>query len=212
MAVSDMDICRKITPQFLSSRLSVLNHAQLIVADANPGGIPPLSGEKLYPAAVCGPGVYRQGGKAETGFRKDSHPEAQPDGSASCSPAWKFGTRPVWRKPPGRCWTRACAGCLFLGKDGGVFAADHRQSLLLPGRPAEAVNATGAGDAFMAGLAWAYLEDGFAGHRSAGTCAGAIAIEGAETINPALSAGTLEYKCCSRPTAPPAAAFQLSYI
>ena len=77
---------------------------------------------------------------------------------------------------------------MFLG----VFAADHRQSLLLPGRPAEAVNATGAGDAFMAGLAWAYLEGtDLQGTALAGACAGAIAIEGAETINPALSAGTL---------------------
>lgn len=40
----------------------------------------------------------------------------------------------------------------------GLFAADHRESLLLPCRPAAPVNATGAGDAFMAGLAWAYLE------------------------------------------------------
>ena len=44
----------------------------------------------------------------------------------------------------------------------------------------------------MAGLAWAYLEvTDLQGTALAGACAGAIAIEGAETINPALSAGTL---------------------
>lgn len=35
LAVSDMDICRKMTPQFLASRLTLLKGAQLIVADAN---------------------------------------------------------------------------------------------------------------------------------------------------------------------------------
>ena len=44
----------------------------------------------------------------------------------------------------------------------------------------------------MAGLDWAYLEGtDLQGTALAGACAGAIAIEGAETINPALSAGTL---------------------
>ena len=54
------------------------------------------------------------------------------------------------------------------------------------------VNATGAGDAFMAGLAWAYLE----GNDLENTArlaqgAAAIAVEGEETINPALGVRSL---------------------
>ena len=79
LAVSDMDICQKLTPQFLSSRLTLLNNAQLIVADANlPAGIPPLPGGKLHPRPFCRPGVYGQGGELAAHFGENPHPEAQP--------------------------------------------------------------------------------------------------------------------------------------
>ena len=80
---------------------------------------------------------------------------------------------------------------ISLGSQG-VYAASHEGALLLPCRPAEPVNATGAGDAFMAGLAWAYLEGtDLKGTALAGASAGAIAIEGAGTINPTLCAAAL---------------------
>ena len=53
-------------------------------------------------------------------------------------------------------------------------------------------NATGAGDAFMAALAWAYLEGtDLEGTASAAAAAAAIAVESFETINPALSANAV---------------------
>ena len=77
---------------------------------------------------------------------------------------------------------------ISLGSDG-VFAADHNRSLHLPCCPAVPVNATGAGDAFMAALAWAYLEGTDLEHTALlSSAAAAIAIEGTETINPELSA------------------------
>ena len=50
-------------------------------------------------------------------------------------------------------------------------------------------NATGCGDAFMAALAWSFLE-GYDLDRTAraGLAAAAIALAGEETINPSLSA------------------------
>ena len=58
----------------------------------------------------------------------------------------------------------------------------------MPAFPAVMRNATGAGDAFMAALAWAYLE-GNDLERTAqlAQAAAAIAIEGEETINPKMS-------------------------
>lgn len=47
---------------------------------------------------------------------------------------------------------------ISLGADG-VFAADHSgQSLQLPALKGSIVSTTGCGDAFMAALAWAYLQ------------------------------------------------------
>ncbi len=77
----------------------------------------------------------------------------------------------------------------------GVYAADQHQRLSLPCLPAAMVNATGAGDAFMAGLVWAYLEGtDLKNTAMAGLAAAAIAIESQKTINPAMSVTALRGK------------------
>ena len=75
----------------------------------------------------------------------------------------------------------------------GVFAADRSgERVHLPVLPAEMVNTTGCGDAFMAAITWAYLAGtDLTGTAKAGLAASAIAMEGAETINPALSEDAL---------------------
>ena len=56
-------------------------------------------------------------------------------------------------------------------------------------------NATGAGDAFMAALAWAYLEGtDLKGTASSAAAAAAIAVEGEQTINPVMSADAVREK------------------
>ena len=82
---------------------------------------------------------------------------------------------------------------ISLGGDG-VFAADRSgERVHLPVLPAEMVNTTGCGDAFMAAITWAYLAGtDLTGTAKAGLAASAIAMEGAETINPAMSAETLK--------------------
>ena len=81
---------------------------------------------------------------------------------------------------------------LSLGQDG-VYAADHHGAIRLPCRPSKLVNATGAGDAFMAALAWAYLEGADLTHTvQAAQAAAAIAVEGVETINSAMSAAAVK--------------------
>lgn len=74
-----------------------------------------------------------------------------------------------------------------LGPDG-VFASGEGVSRLIPNPEAKVVNASGAGDAFMAGLAWAYLR-GLSPAESAraALAASAIAMAGEATINPRMS-------------------------
>ena len=75
----------------------------------------------------------------------------------------------------------------------GVFAADHTQDVWYPCCPAQMRSATGAGDAFAAALAWAFLEGkDLADSARAANAAAAIAVEGEKTINPALSAEAVQ--------------------
>ena len=76
---------------------------------------------------------------------------------------------------------------LSLGADG-VLAADHERKVHLHNLPARMVNTTGCGDAFMAAVARAFL-DGADLETAAkrGLAASAIAMESADTINPAMS-------------------------
>ena len=84
---------------------------------------------------------------------------------------------------------------ISLGSDG-VFAADHNSFVHQPCFPAKMANATGAGDAFMAALAWAYLEGtDLLGTAAAASAAASIAVEGAETINPVLSVESVRERC-----------------
>ena len=61
--------------------------------------------------------------------------------------------------------------------------------------PGNMVNTTGCGDAFMAALVWAYLQDMTLEETAlAGLAAGSIAMESTETINPAMSATALKLR------------------
>ncbi len=188
LAVSDMEICEQISPSYLASNLSLLNNAQVVVADGN------LSGDALlYLAGHCTVPVFADPvsvTKAEklrpilssVHTLKPNRLEAEKlsgvpvtDESSARKAAEKLletGMRRVF---------------ISLGKEG-VLAADHQGCLLQPSLPAKVCNTTGAGDAFMAALVWAYLEGmDLAESTKVASAAAAIAAEGKETINPALS-------------------------
>lgn len=195
LAVSDMDICAKITPSYLRANLSLLNNAQLIVADTN---LPPESLQFL--AENCSPPIFvdpvstakatkltRLLGRLHT--LKPNRLEAELLSGVSITD--EASLRQAADQLLGTGLRRVF---LSLGTRG-VLAADHRSQALLPCRPAEPVNTTGAGDAFMAGLVWAYLQGADLEETAlAGLSAAAIAAEGAETINPKLSAEALRQR------------------
>ena len=84
---------------------------------------------------------------------------------------------------------------ISLGSDG-VFAADRSgQQVQLPPLPGAMVNTTGCGDAFMAAITWAYLQGtDLTDTAKAGLAASVIAMESAETINPAMSEDALRQR------------------
>ncbi|MCI9332236.1 MAG: winged helix-turn-helix transcriptional regulator [Oscillibacter sp.] len=192
LAVSDMEIYQHLTPQALAQRHKLLDGSQVVVLDTN---IPeesiawlaenctaPLFADPVSTAkAVKLKPVL---GKLHT--LKPNRLEAE-----------LLSGVPI---TDGESLNRAADALLETGLHrvfislgaGGVFAADRGGRVQLPCLPAELVNATGCGDAFMAAIAWAYLQGTDLEETArAGLAASSIAMESRETIHPAMSEETL---------------------
>ncbi len=193
VALSDMKVCDRITPAYLASHLSTLQNAQVVVADTNipaeslvyladnctaPLFCDPVStvkAEKLRP--ILHKIHTLKPNRLEAELLSGVAIRSKEDAASAAKVLVKKGVKRVF---------------LSMGADG-VCAATREQTLWLPNLPSKMVNTTGCGDAFMAALVWAYLEDLDLKHTTlAGLAAGAIAMESAETINPAMNATVLK--------------------
>ena len=181
LGLSDMDICERITPAYLASNLSLLNNAQVIVADTN------IPAESLqYLVTHCTPPVFVD--------------------TVSTAKARKV--QPVLGRvhtlKPNRIEAELLSGVQITDEASLRLAASrlletglHRVFISLGTQGVR--TATGAGDAFMAALAWAYLEGtALAETARAAAAAAAIAIEGEETINPAMSADAVRSRMAAK--------------
>ena len=183
LAVSDMDICSALTAEYAARVLPKLQ-AGAVVVDTNlpeetiryiceNSGIPvyadPVSTAK---AVKLLPVLHRLSAIKPNALEAEKLTgEKDPERAA----------RALVEKGVERVF-------ISLGGDG-VYAADHSGACHIPCFPARMVNTTGCGDAFMAAIAWAYLEGtDLEGTARAGLAASAIAMESEETINPAMSA------------------------
>ena len=193
LAVSDMEIYDHLTPRYLSTKEQLLNNARLVVCDTNiPAETLQWIAENCRAPVFVDPVSTAKAGKVKPVLGKlhtlkPNRIEAEllsgvaitDDASlaAAADALLETGLHRVF---------------ISLGADG-VYAADH-----LGGRekvsclPAQMVNTTGCGDAFMAALAWGWLEGlGLREAALAGEAASAISMEGKETINPDLSVDAL---------------------
>lgn len=189
LALSDMEICKKITPSYLASKLQLINNAQLVVIDTN---IPEES--IAYLAEHCMASIFADPvstakakklkpvlGKIHTLKPNRMEAELLSGVKITDMDSLKEAAQKLLETGMHRVF-------ISMGTDG-VFAADQKEMLVQPCFPATMRNATGAGDSFMAALSWAYLEGtDLAGTAKAAAAAAAIAVEGTETINPALCA------------------------
>ena len=193
LAVSDMEIYSHLTPQLLSQRRALLDGSQVVVLDTNipeesiawlaeecsaPLFADPVStakAVKLKP--VLGRLHTLKPNRLEAELLSGVPITDEASLERAADVLLETGLRRVF---------------LSLGADG-VFAADHSGRVHLPCLPAELVNATGCGDAFMAAIAWAYLQGtDLAETARAGLAASSIAMESGETINPQMGEAALK--------------------
>ena len=193
LAVSDMEICKEITPAYLASKLPVLQNARVVVADTNipaeslrylaenctaPLFVDPVSTTK---AVKLQPILHRihtlKPNRLEAELLSGVRIRTKEDMVRAADVLLNMGVQRLF---------------ISLGADG-VLAADKNEKLWLSNIPGTMVNTTGCGDAFTAALVWAFREDlDLKTSAIAGLAAGSIAMESPETINPAMSADALQ--------------------
>ena len=192
MAMSDMQIADRISPTYLASNLQTLQNAQVVVCDTNipaeslvylaenctaPLFCDPVStakAEKLVP--ILSKIHTLKPNRLEAALLSGVPIRTNADAEEAARVLLRQGVQRVF---------------LSMGADG-MYAADREHGLWLSNLPGDMVSTTGCGDACMAALVWAYLEGlDLESSALAGLAAGAIAMESAETINPAMSATAL---------------------
>ena len=193
LAVSDMSICEKITPEYLAEKSTVLDNARVVVADTNipaeslrwlaencaaPLFIDPVSTTKAEKIRdILGKVHTLKPNKLEAELLSGVPIRNKADLEKAAEKLLSTGLQRLF---------------ISLGGDG-ALAADETGCHWLKTIPGNMVNTTGCGDAFMAALVWSYLEGlSLEDSARAGLAAGSIAMESEQTINPNMSAEALK--------------------
>lgn len=189
LALADMEICKKISPSYLASNLSLLNNAQLVVVDTN---IPQESLE--YLASHCTVPIFAD--PVSTTKAKKLLPilgrihTLKPNLiEAELLTGVKVTDEESLRLVAQKLLDTGLRRVFISMGSHGVFAADHNEMKHIGCKKAVMRNATGAGDAFMSALAWAYLQGTDLEQTAlAASAAASLAIESEETINSDITA------------------------
>lgn len=193
LAVSDMSICDRITPEYLAENNSVLRNARAVVADANipaeslqwladnctvPLFVDPVSttkAKKLIP--ILSKIHTLKPNRLEAELLTGMPVRSREDVEAAAKILLDTGVQRVF---------------ITLG-DQGVYAATAEEQLWRDIIPGNMVNTTGCGDSFMAALVWAWTEElSLSDTAKAGLAAGAVTMESEQTIHPGMSAEALQ--------------------
>lgn len=193
LALSDMEVCNRITPAYLAANLPMLQNAQVVVADTNiPAESLQYLAENCAAPLFCDPVSTTKAVKLlpilhkihtlkpnllEAELLSGVKVQTEADVEKAAQVLLEKGVRRVF---------------ISMGTKG-MYTATAEEKMWLQNLPGNKVNTTGCGDAMMAALVWAYLEGTDLKNTAlAGLAAGSVAMESAETINPAMSAGALK--------------------
>ena len=187
LAVSDMTICERITPEYLAAHFALLQNARAVVCDTNipaeslrylaeqctaPLFCDPVStikAEKLRPILSRIHTLKPNRIEAELLSGIPIHSDA--DMEQAAQKLLSLGVQRVF---------------ISLG-GGGIYAATQEECCRMKNLPCRMVNTTGCGDSAMAALVWAYLEElSLADSVRAALAASSITIESPETISPEM--------------------------
>jgi len=192
VAVNDMGIHDRLIPERLESALEGLNGAQLVVLEANP----PQETLEYLAQRLNVPVIADAVSAAKTPKLRGvlPHLDAFKPNRIEAELLTGIAVRDE------RSAKEACRALLDTGLRSvfltmgvhGVCCGDADELLFLPGMEEQMKNATGAGDAFTAAIAWAKTKSLTLRETAlAGMAAASIAIGSHETVSPDMSSGLL---------------------
>lgn len=187
LGLNDTDSSARITPDYLSGHLDVINGAAVVVAEGNlPAETLQWIGEHVTPPLFVDPvsvtkaerlrGMLRRIHTFKPNITEGANLTGESEPEQIVSTLLEQGVRRVF---------------LSMGSMG-ILAGEGTERVMLPCLPTRLVNTTGGGDAVMAALVWAHLHD--RDLRETVLCAlraGRCAAEYDGTNNPELSAKLL---------------------
>lgn len=187
LGLNDTDSSARITPDYLSEHLDVINGAAVVVAEGNlPAETLQWIGEHVTPPLFVDPvsvtkaerlrGMLRRIHTFKPNITEGANLTGESEPEQIVSALLEQGVRRVF---------------LSMGSMG-ILAGEGTERVMLPCLPTRLVNTTGGGDAVMAALVWAHLHD--RNLRETVLCAlraGRCAAEYDGTNNPELSAKLL---------------------
>ncbi|AEB75141.1 PfkB family carbohydrate kinase [Clostridium botulinum] len=188
LAISDMEIYSKITPEYLSTKLEIINRSSLILIDANlsekaidflcenccvPIFVDAVSTKKAVKLKNIFSSIYsinlnRMEAEILSGIKIINY-----DDLKKCSDILiKYGIKNVF---------------ISLGKDG-VYYANYEENKKMPYYSSNIINNIGCGNAFISGIAFGYI-NGYSIERmtKAGLAATALCTEVKGAINGRIS-------------------------
>jgi len=192
LAVNDMDICLRMTPKALAARVDALNAMDAVILDANL----PEETISFLAARVRVPLIADAVSAAKVHRLLPALPRLRalkPNAiEASALTGLPVRDRASAEAAVCKLVEMGVERAFITLGERGVCAADAEDVAFIPGATVQMVNATGAGDAFTAALAWAELT-GLDLRQSAlaGLAAASMAVEAEETVNPRLTRAAL---------------------
>lgn len=188
LAINDMELCERVSPEYLSSVLDVINGARAVVFDTNiPGSSVRFLVENCTAPLFCDPVSVAKAGKLLS-LSGNIHTIKPNRREAELLTGIKIET-PADAEAAAEALTGKGIKQAFISLgEHGTLAADANERLLLPNIPGAPVSMTGCGDAFLAAVVSAYLDgDGLRRSALKGLAAASIAMESPAAVNPAMS-------------------------
>lgn len=184
VAISDMNIYKNMTPEYIKTRMDVINNAKLVIVDTNIPTETIAYLTKNSKAPIFADPVSCTKAARLLPSLQNLYAVTPNSLEARILTGIKVDSEDALEKVV-KVFTDAGVKNIFitLGADG-VYVANKNEGFHVKSLPCKLVNATGAGDAMMAGFAYAFVNEMTMKETALiGLAAAAIAVEGKDTIN-----------------------------